>query len=188
MKRFFYDFEFIEDGVTIDPISIGIVCDDSRTYYAVFKDAPWYAIRRNMWLMNNVVRHLPHDRRLEKKRDWVIDMTHADVKMTSQIADEVRDFLIGANEPIELWGYYPAYDHVALAQLWGPMMKLPKGIPMWTNCVWQEAYLRECDDRLPEQPANLHNALADAQWTYEAWQWLETNAPRYYAIPHRTTE
>ena len=28
---------------------------------------------------------------------------------------------------------YGAYDHVALAQLSGPMVLLPDGVPMWTN-------------------------------------------------------
>ena len=30
-----YDFEFLEDGSTIEPISIGMVCEDGREYYAV---------------------------------------------------------------------------------------------------------------------------------------------------------
>ena len=36
--RFFYDTEFIEDGDTIELISIGIVGDDGREYYAVSTD------------------------------------------------------------------------------------------------------------------------------------------------------
>ena len=36
--RFFYDTEFIEDGETIELISIGIVGDDGREYYAVSTD------------------------------------------------------------------------------------------------------------------------------------------------------
>ena len=33
--RYFYDTEFLEDGETIDLISIGIVAEDGREYYAV---------------------------------------------------------------------------------------------------------------------------------------------------------
>ncbi|MGH3782429.1 MAG: polyadenylate-specific 3'-exoribonuclease AS, partial [Pseudonocardiaceae bacterium] len=33
--RFFYDCEFIEDGVTIELISIGVVDEQGREYYAV---------------------------------------------------------------------------------------------------------------------------------------------------------
>ena len=33
--RFFYDCEFIEDGTTIDLVSIGVVGEDGREFYAV---------------------------------------------------------------------------------------------------------------------------------------------------------
>ena len=33
--RYFYDCEFIEDGRTIDLVSIGVVAEDGREYYAV---------------------------------------------------------------------------------------------------------------------------------------------------------
>jgi 3' exoribonuclease, RNase T-like len=36
--KIFYDTEFIEDGRTIDLISIGMVAEDGREYYAVNRD------------------------------------------------------------------------------------------------------------------------------------------------------
>ncbi len=33
MTRYFYDCEFLENGNTIELISIGIVADDGREYY-----------------------------------------------------------------------------------------------------------------------------------------------------------
>ena len=33
--RYFYDTEFIEDGSTIELVSIGIVAEDGREFYAV---------------------------------------------------------------------------------------------------------------------------------------------------------
>lgn len=39
MKRYFYDTEFIEDGKTIDLISIGVVCEDGREFYAESQEA-----------------------------------------------------------------------------------------------------------------------------------------------------
>ena len=52
MRRFFYDTEFIEDGTTIDLVSIGVVDEFGREFYAVsteFDDTkaiPW--VRRNV--------------------------------------------------------------------------------------------------------------------------------------------
>lgn len=175
MKRYFYDFEFLEDGRTIDPISLGIVCDDGREYYAVFRDAPWKRVKKHAWLMANVVPHLPKaygEARNHMPKSWLFNYDDSAVKPKAQIAGEVVRFLRGPNEPIELWGYFAAYDHVALAQLWGPMINRPPGIPMWTNDVQQLAEMWELEGFMPEQPPNAHNALADARWTMKAYDEL----------------
>ena len=170
--RYWYDFEFIENGFTIVPISIGIVADDGRTYYAVNAKAPWTAIRKNKWLMDNVIPGLPQahgDARNHMPNRWLFNMVDPAVKPLKQIATEVRRFLTAAG-PCELWGYYAAYDHVCLAQLWGPMMSLPPGIPMWTNDVQQLAAALQVEGLLPPQAAGtLHNALGDARWTRDAY-------------------
>ena len=38
---------------------------------------------------------------------------------------------------MELWAWYAAYDHVALAQLWGAMPALPRAIPRFTKDLRQ---------------------------------------------------
>jgi hypothetical protein len=50
-----YDTEFLEDGETIELISIGMVAEDGYEYYAVNRDMPERRIRRHPWLMENVV-------------------------------------------------------------------------------------------------------------------------------------
>ena len=59
LMRIFYDTEFLEDGRTIDLISIGMVAEDGREYYAVTSDADWDRIRKHDRLIRNVVPHLP---------------------------------------------------------------------------------------------------------------------------------
>ena len=54
-----YDLEFLEDGRTIELISIGIVSDDGREFYAVSSEAPGGRIHQNDWLMANVWPSLP---------------------------------------------------------------------------------------------------------------------------------
>lgn len=153
--RFFYDTEFLEDGKTIDLISIGIVSESGATYYAVNRDANWDRIRADAWLMENVVPHLPPQETFKPK--W-------------QIANNVGNFLLRENAP-ELWAYYAAYDHVALAQLWGKMIDLPEGIPMWTNDFKQELERRGLADSKPEQTGTEHDALADAQHLKVMFDW-----------------
>ena len=172
--RVFYDTEFREDGRTIDLLSIGLVRETGESYYAVVSDADWDAVTKDDWLRENVWRSLPvrgmkialtsvgggkHERRVQYS--GFLDTTSVLVKPKWVIANEVRDFLTGTPN-LELWAWYAAYDHVALAQLWGKMIHLPKGIPMWTNDLRQEAE-RLGNPPLPEQAEGVHNALADAQ-------------------------
>ena len=163
--RYFYDCEFIEDGRTIDLISIGIVAEDGREYYAVNEKAPWRRIKRHEWLMANVVPSLPHghgDRRMHIPKRWIVDFADARVKPKWKIATQVCDFLLSGDDKPELWAWYAAYDHVCLAQLWGRMIDLPEGIPMYTRDLKQECD-RQGDPALPEQVDGVHNALDDAR-------------------------
>lgn len=168
MTRYFYDCEFLEDGRTIEMISIGIVADDGREYYSINQDAPWPRINRHDWLRTNVLPSLPRihgDRRNHvsvRRNPMAIDFGDRRFKSHALIADEVRAFLLGGATPPELWAWYGAYDHVALCQLWGTMMDLPDGIPMYTRDLKQECD-RLGNPPLPEQSKGVHNALADAR-------------------------
>jgi hypothetical protein len=176
MTRVFYDCEFLEDGSTIDLISIGIVTEDGREYYAVNSDADWDRIRANDWLVRNVLPSLPVVNRTmldayvahspnsfpRPSVDLVdVDKRNTCVKPHWVIANEVREFIAADPDP-QLWAWYAAYDHVALAQLWGRMIDLPDCIPMWTNDLKQEC-ARLGNPRVPEQGDGEHNALADAR-------------------------
>ena len=58
--RYFYDTEFIEDGNTIELVSIGIVAEDGREYYAVSTD--FDAARANPWAVSYTHLTLPTKR------------------------------------------------------------------------------------------------------------------------------
>jgi len=164
--RLFYDTEFIEDGRTIDLISIGMVSDDDRKYYAVNRDMPVKRIARHEWLMANVVPGLPRlhgdARMLAPRRDkLLLDWHHPDVKPRRQIIYEVESF-ISSIPDVKLWAWYGSYDHVVLAQLFGPMVMLPERIPKHTNDLKQECD-RLGNPSLPRQTDRQHDAFADAK-------------------------
>lgn len=162
--RIFYDTEFLENGKTIELISIGMVAENGREYYAVNRNMPKRRIRKHDWLMKNVVPGLPKASGDERNMQigWLFNPYDRAVKPLRQIADEVRDFIRATSPTPQLWAWYGAYDHVALAQLFGPMIDLPSGIPMWTNDLRQECE-RLGNPQLPEQSGGVHNALADAR-------------------------
>lgn len=163
--RVYYDTEFIDTGTTIELISIGMVREDGKYFYRVVKDLELMdKASKNPWLRSNVLSSLPVTwDKITGSTIW--DDWHWDwklVKSRDEIRAELRKFL--ADTPnLELWAWYAAYDHVALAQIFGTMLQLPQDVPMWTNDLRQELH-RLGNPRYPEQAEGAHNALADARW------------------------
>lgn len=151
-SRYFLDTEFIEDGKTIDLISIGIVCDDGREYYAEVDSVPWE--KADPWVVANVRPHLLGG---EAERPM------------ARIATDIVAFVTGSKK--EFWGYYCDYDWVVLCRLYGRMIDLPSGWPMFCMDVKQEA-VRQGSPKLPKQSSTEHHALHDARWTRDAWSFL----------------
>ncbi len=152
--RFFYDCEFIEDGTTIELVSIGAVDENGREFYAVSTE--FDPDRAIPWVRDHVLTKLPGP----ADRAW---------RSRRQIRDDLFAFMSAPREPIELWAWYAAYDHVALCQLWGGMPALPRAIPRFTHELRQ---LWEDRGRpaIPDPPADQHDALADARHNLARWR------------------
>ncbi|ALL77512.1 hypothetical protein Ae168Ps1_5758c [Pseudonocardia sp. Ae168_Ps1] len=152
--RFFYDCEFIEDGTTIELVSIGIVGEDGREFYAVSTE--FDPGRAGKWVRANVLPKLPSP----SSRAWM---------SRSRIRDEVLEFCTSAPGDVELWAWIAAYDHVALCQLWGAMPALPRSMPRFTRELrqrWEDAGR----PTLPPPPREAHDALADARHNLRRWE------------------
>lgn len=171
--KYFYDTEFIEDGKTIDLISIGVICDDGREFYlqnmnCQFDDA-------SEWVQANVFPSLTDFDIPSLSAVWGHDtsvwMPHD--RISAALLDFIAAGNNGKDDKLELWGYYADYDHVALCQLFGTMMDLPKGFPMYTRDLKQW-----CDQlgnpKLPKQGKGEHHALADARWNKRVYDFLES--------------
>jgi hypothetical protein len=170
--RYWFDTEFIEDGKTIDLISIGIVAEDGRELYAESLDAD--LSRADEWVRENVIAHLWS--RQADKRDanrWSRDSGIGGLLSRKNIAREIETFLDPATygKP-EVWAYYADYDWVVLCQLFGRMLDLPKGWPMYCRDIKQWADMLG-GPRLPKQESDEHHALADARWNRQAWEFLK---------------
>ena len=150
LMRFWFDTEFFEDGRTIELISIGVVAEDGREFYAETGNAPYLASQSD-WLKANV---LPHLTGQELPREAL-----------------ARRLIAFMGEKPEIWAYYADYDWVALCQLFGRMIDLPKGWPKYCRDVKQLADSLG-NPEFPKQTSSEHHALADARWTREAWQFL----------------
>ncbi len=158
--RWFYDTEFNDDGRTIDLISIALVNEIGQEYYACSKEfAPGLC---NDWVKQNVLSLLPAD-----------DSGHW--KSRSEIANDIRQLLLAGDEKPELWAYFGDYDHVALCQLYGRMVDLPKGFPFLTLDLKQLMLANGLKkDRLPAQTGTEHDALVDARWVRDSYVWIHS--------------
>lgn len=146
-RRYFYDTEFIEDGVTIDLVSIGIVSEDGAEYSAISTD--FDSSRAIPWVRENVLAQLP-------------PVTDPRWKPKSRIRDEVLAFLTSGGRDPELWAWFGAYDHVVLCQLFGNMPALPRSLPRFTRDL---RHLWELlgEPPIPKMAAGQHEALEDAR-------------------------
>jgi hypothetical protein len=183
VTEIYYDTEFLENGSTIDLISIGLVRSDGAEYYAVNADATWPKIAEHRWLCENVIPHLPLSSKGVRKHTpaagsgWTfnIDLSSTLVRPRWVIANEVREFILAVDDP-ELWADYCSYDHVVLCQLWGTMARLPGGIPMWTHDLRQEIERAGNPVIPPMDGLTAHNALDDAREVRHRRTWLRENA------------
>lgn len=230
--KYFIDTEFLEGTQkqffgkttkpTIDLISIGIVGEDGREYYAISKDfnlkEAWNRFDllesntaknhtnndiRIYWLRQNVL--LPIFFELAKqefhnihyKDEWFLYGEEVDLqvfkkmwgsdfkwfkkliekygKHNSEIATEVKHFtnpelfLHNTAEPnLEFYGYYSAYDWVVFCWIFGKMINLPKGFPMYCRDLKQimdeKGLTKEWKKINCPDPEGEHNALVDAKW------------------------
>jgi len=164
--KYFYDTEFLEDGKTIDLISIGIRCEDGREYYAVSNEFDTERVARHNWLMENVMSSIGHEAYVEHPFEGApvirdLRLTDPAAKSREQIRDEIVTFVKGTWP--DFWAWYGAYDHIALCQLFGKMIDLPENFPMFTSDI-KQLHKMAGSPQMPSQPEGLHNALADARF------------------------
>jgi len=173
--KYYLDTEFIEQSNTIDLISIGIKCEDGRTFYA--ESTCFDERKASDWVKTNVIAKLKwygNGNRTQSYNTASVQYTGTPEEKTEVfgtlelIKEGLLDF-IGDYVP-EFWAYYADYDWVVFCWLFGSMIDLPKEWPMYCRDLKQLA-----DDigkpKFPE-PEEEHNALADAEWNHKFHKYL----------------
>lgn len=242
----------------IELISIGIVAEDGRTYYAISKDLdvsaaynkydviPFLTAKnhstndiREYWLRDNVLKpifysfykpsltniHHVYDMSLSRMKSVFRNQGKSRKKIAEEIFNFVNPdlgFHVSAynnselkaggrldthfgSHNVEMFGehflaqpefyaYYGDYDWVVFCSLFGKMIDLPKGFPIYCRDLKQtlDEKALSYDDRYMDGKENLstrlsylkgkdsypkqkneHNALEDAKWNYELYKFLK---------------
>ena len=175
---YYLDTEFIEDGHTIDLISIGLVAEDGREYYALHYGCDYK--KANDWVKQNVLSNLPPEplpqlyattegfkNSISYKQGW---------RNKDLIAEEILEFINDDPQP-EFWGEYCAHDWIALTQLFGPLIEKPEHFPWHCNDViqYRESFNMLYVEDWPEslETDGNHNALLGARTVKARWGWCE---------------
>ena len=269
--KYFIDTEFLEGTQkgwfgkttkpTIDLISVGIVCEDGKEYYAISKDfnlkEAWnrydradqtmfekqngFKGKKVYWLRENILKPIylelkekevyedcksPYkptfDNSLRKEVVLYMYNISSDKKnykefkrlikkygkANKQIAEEIKDFisckstygikdglileglthefrqsydgrielLKRKNQLPKFYGYYSDYDWVVFCWLFGKMIDLPKGFPMFAFDIQQQIEEYNIDKKLLLEnipQINCHNSLQVAIWNFKAYQYIQ---------------
>lgn len=210
MPKFFIDCEFIEGFHKplfgkrrhfIDLISIAIVCEDGKEYYAISnefnpKDA-------DQWVKDNVISKLPKKNvtwnpqggespsmlragSLYKSNEAIAydilafvypGIAKSFVLAQSEFLHRSKEYGWNAEQPV-FYGYFADYDWVLFCSLFGRMIDLPKGFPMYCRDLKQR-FDEEFNDTIKKHPRypvqkDEHNALADAKWNRDLHAFMES--------------
>lgn len=204
--KYFIDTEFIEGFHKpsfgkkrhfIDLISIGIIAEDGREYYAVSNE--YNSNDADDWVKQNVLfkihsEYIPRDIRVGLHTNRLVKWKVPNAKSNKQIAEEVFNFCTNDTltiekakqynvtyDNIEFYGYYADYDWVLFCSLFGRMIDLPKGFPMYCKDLKQdfddlqllEKYNLKEQPNYPKQ-SNEHNALDDAKWNKQLFDFMKS--------------
>lgn len=257
--KYFIDTEFLEGPQkekfpislfrkqtpnTIDLISIGIVSEDEREYYAISKDfnleEAWNRFEwkhdlgeepvKVYWLREKVLKPIWRDlffqaddcsglsnKQTEAFYQGVLSggydhyfslksmkaLIEKYGKTNKEITEEIVKFCeyrtqheisLGRilhsshSKKPEFYAYYADYDWVVFCWLFGKMIDLPKGFPMYCKDLKQifdekEDWLKLQDMELPislkqhtsypvQNPLKSHNAIEDARWNKQFYKFL----------------
>lgn len=165
--KIYFDTEFLEDGKTIDLISIGMVREDGKQLHLINRDCDWRRVLADDWLRFNVVPRLGHP------TEWIPKDVLATLVYNFCTRDRTTD--------LEFWAYYAAYDWVAFCQLWGKMINLPNGFPMYCNDFKQ--LIAGTNFQKDPDPTEEHNALVDACWLRDQHVRFRAEQGQALAIP-----
>lgn len=162
--RIYFDTEFIEDGKTIELLSLGAVREDGAQFYGVNTDAD--LDRASEWVKEHVIPHLQESFPVSAQYTPLRVHVGSRAGLANVFYSWALDGLARA-EKLQFWGYFADYDWVLVCQLYGRMIDLPPRFPHFAYDLRQ--WLNEngfADARQPED--HPHHALLDARWVAEA--------------------
>ena len=137
MTRIFFDTEFTGLHKDTTLISIGLIAEDGRTFYAEFND--YERSQVDEWIRDNVINHLIMKAPKKGEQEYYSKSRfNKDIPLTKQwnlqmrgnkqeVAAELKEWLEQFNQ-VEIWSDCLAYDWVLFNDIFGHAFNIPKNI------------------------------------------------------------
>lgn len=159
--KIFFDTEFTGLHKNTTLISIGLISEDNKTFYAEFTDYD----RRNLepWVKENVISKLHLTKPIERTKD------DTNVKGNTYFVRTELEYWLAQFEEIEIWSDCLSYDWVLFNNIFEHAVNIPKNIYYIPFDICTLFKLKDIDpDITRELYANIdskqkHNALFDAR-------------------------
>lgn len=178
MTKLFLDAEFTGLHQNTTLISIGIVSDCGKTFYAELTDYDKNQV--DEWIAENVIDSLKYSSINTKEKGYYVKSGHDTIlsgdkiHLKEMLSDWLKQF-----DKVEIWSDCLAYDWVLFNQIFGHAFKIPKNVYYIPFDICTLFKIKGIDPNISrEEFANInstknkHNALHDADIIKECYNKL----------------
>ena len=170
--KYALDTKFMDNGHTIELLSIGLVCEDGREFYAQNRNANY--AKASPWVQTHVLPGLAHRDCKPMGRKGSIGRMEPHCRKHNcpwayhdQIGPAILSWMA---DPLPTFiTYYGACDWVVFCRLFNARVQRPQGWPKYAHDLRSVldmqglAYITQPDNMPP-------HGLSDARWIMETWQ------------------
>lgn len=178
MTKIFFDTEFTGLHQDTTLISIGIITDEGKTFYAELTD--YSKNQCDKWIDDNVIKNLYNTDKSIKQFDEFIMKKPSDVNINDKEIyvicnmKELKDILskwLDQYKKIEVWSDCLSYDWVLFNQIFGHAFELPKNIYYIPFDICTLFKMKDIDPdisrekfaEISKKDIKKHNSLFDAK-------------------------
>lgn len=183
--KIYFDTEFTGLHQFTTLISIGIISDNNKTFYAEFNDYDKNQI--DEWLNDNIIFNLKFNN-IDKYYGEYKSSTGFDIEMkgnSKDIKEELINWLNQFNETIEIWSDCLSYDWVLFNNLFGTALDIPENIYYIPFDICTLFKINDIDPDISREEfiknsikGDKHNSLYDAKVIKECYNKL-SNINKY---------
>lgn len=123
MTKIYFDTEFTGLHQNTTLISIGLISECGKTFYAEFNDYDFNQV--DDWLRENVISHLQYNGTFQILEGSKTDISY---KSTTENIKDKLTIWINQFDEVEIWSDCLSYDWVLFNQIFGHAFNIPKNI------------------------------------------------------------